>query len=69
MNIWQQLAYYFSHNGMYVLSEFSRHFLISIYGVILAAIVGIPIGILISKHRKLSGWIVGLANVIQTIPS
>ncbi|QQC02751.1 ABC transporter permease [Pediococcus pentosaceus] len=69
MNIWQQLAYYFSHNGMYVLSEFSRHFLISIYGVILAAIVGIPIGILISKHRKLSGWIVGMANVIQTIPS
>ena len=31
MNIWQQLAYYFSHNGMYVLSEFSRHFLISIF--------------------------------------
>ena len=63
MNIWQQLAYYFSHNGMYVLSGFSRHFLISIYGVVFAAIVGNPIGILISKHRKFSGWVFGLANV------
>ncbi|KAF0559027.1 ABC transporter permease subunit [Pediococcus acidilactici] len=69
MNIWQQLFYYFSHNGMYVLSEFSRHFLISIYGVILAAIVGIPIGIFIAKNRKISDWVIGLANVIQTIPS
>ncbi|MGX9798729.1 ABC transporter permease [Pediococcus acidilactici] len=69
MNIWQQLFYYFSHNGMYVLSEFSRHFLISIYGVILAAIVGIPVGIFIAKYRKISDWVIGLANVIQTIPS
>lgn len=69
MNIWQQLFYYFSHNRMYVLSEFSRHFLISIYGVILAAIVGIPIGIFIAKNRKISDWVIGLANVIQTIPS
>ena len=69
MNIWQQLFYYFSHNGMYVLSEFSRHFLISMYGVILEAIVGIPVGIFIAKYRKISDWVIGLANVIQTIPS
>lgn len=65
----QQLIYYFAHNGMYVLQEFDRHFLISIYGVILAAIVGIPIGILIAKYRKLSNWVIGVANVIQTVPS
>ncbi|ANK61756.1 ABC transporter permease [Loigolactobacillus backii] len=69
MNIVQQLFYYFAHNGMYVLSQFDRHFLISIYGVVFAAIVGIPIGIFIAKHRKLSGWVIGIANVIQTVPS
>ncbi|GEP18924.1 ABC transporter permease [Pediococcus argentinicus] len=69
LNIMQQLIYYFQHNGMYVLQEFTRHFLISIYGVVLAAIVGIPIGILISKYSKLSDWVIGAANVIQTIPS
>lgn len=69
LNLAQQLLYYFSHNGMYVLSQFERHFLISIYGVVLAAIVGIPIGILIAKHHRLSSWVIGIANVIQTIPS
>ncbi|HAT53653.1 MAG TPA: amino acid ABC transporter permease [Lactobacillus sp.] len=69
LNIWQQLIYYFQHNGMYVLSQFNRHFLISIYGVLFAAIVGIPVGILIARNRHLSGWVIGIANVIQTIPS
>ncbi|BDR55587.1 ABC transporter permease [Xylocopilactobacillus apis] len=69
MNVWQQLIYYFTHNGQYILGEFSRHFLISIYGVVLAAIVGIPIGIYISRHGVLGKWVVGIANVIQTIPS
>ena len=55
MNLWEQLVYYYSHNGAYVLSQFSRHFLISIYGVLLAAIVGIPIGIFIAHHTKLNG--------------
>lgn len=69
MNIWQQLFTYFANNGMYVLSQFSRHFLISIYGVLFAAIVGIPVGILIARYKKLSPWVIGLVNVIQTIPS
>lgn len=69
LNIWQQLFYYFQHNGMYVLEQFNHHFLISIYGVLFAAVVGIPIGILIARFRKLSGWVIGIANVIQTIPS
>lgn len=69
MNLLEQLIYYFSHNGMYVLEQFYRHFLISIYGVLFAAIVGIPVGILIARYRKLSPWVIGLANVIQTVPS
>ncbi|WP_461242785.1 ABC transporter permease [Secundilactobacillus muriivasis] len=69
MNLFEQLMYYYQHNGLYVLSQFSRHFLISVYGVLLAAIVGIPIGIFIAHHSKLSGTVIGIANVIQTIPS
>ncbi|GAW99080.1 ABC transporter permease [Secundilactobacillus mixtipabuli] len=69
MNLWEQLLYYYGHNGVYVLSQFNRHFLISIYGVLLAAIVGIPIGIFIAHHTRLNGVVIGIANVIQTIPS
>lgn len=69
LNTWQQLLYYFQHNGGYVLSQFNRHFLISIYGVLLAAIIGIPIGILIAHRKKMSDVVIGIANVIQTVPS
>ena len=39
------------------------------YGVLFAAIVGIPLGILIARHRKLSPWVMSIANIIQTIPA
>ncbi|VDG24510.1 ABC transporter permease [Lactiplantibacillus mudanjiangensis] len=69
MNMLQQLIYYYQQNGVYVLSQFMRHFLISIYGVLFAAIIGIPIGIFIAHHHKLSGMVIAAANVIQTVPS
>ncbi|MBQ0138281.1 MAG: ABC transporter permease [Kurthia sp.] len=69
MNTFQQFFYYFSENGSYVFIQFMRHFLISIYGVLLAAVIGIPIGIIISKYAKLSGFIITIANIIQTIPA
>ena len=69
MNLFQQFIYYFQQNGGYVFQQFLRHFLISIYGVIFAAIVGIPIGIMISRKRSLANWIIRLANIIQTVPA
>ncbi|MGT2949480.1 ABC transporter permease [Streptococcus devriesei] len=69
MSITEQLIYYFQHNSSYVLTQFLQHFLISIYGVLLAALIGIPVGILIAKKGQLKGFIMGIANVIQTIPS
>ena len=32
------------------------------------AIIGIPLGILIARFGKLSGIIITLANIIQTVP-
>lgn len=69
MSMIQQFFYYIGQNGTYVWSQFLRHFLISIYGVLFASIVGIPIGFWIARHVKLADWIIGAANVIQTIPS
>ncbi|MFL2099413.1 ABC transporter permease [Desemzia sp. FAM 24101] len=69
MNVFEQLIYYFSQNGAYVWSQFIRHFLMSIYGVLFAAIIGIPIGFWISRHGNLAKWVIGIANVLQTIPS
>ncbi|MGO1580891.1 MAG: ABC transporter permease [Peptoniphilaceae bacterium] len=60
---------YYTINGSYVLEQFLKHFLISIYGVLLAAIIGIPLGFLISRKYKLSSVVIGFANVLQTVPS
>jgi len=69
MNMLQQLLYYYRENASYVFEQFTRHFLISVYGVLFAAIVAIPLGFWIARHKKLADWIIGAANVIQTIPS
>jgi len=69
MNVLQQLLYYYRENGSYVFEQFTRHFLISIYGVLFAAIVAIPIGFWIARNKRLADWVIGIANVIQTIPS
>lgn len=69
MSTLEQFFYYFSQNGSYILSQFLSHFLISIYGVLLASVVGIPLGIIIARKRRLRGFVMGIANVLQTIPS
>ena len=64
-----QLINYYAVNGSYVLHQFFRHFLISIYGVIFASVVAIPIGFFIARRYRLSGIVISTANVIQTVPS
>lgn len=69
LSTWEQFTYYFRENGMYVLEQFMSHFFISVYGVLLAALIGIPLGIIIAKTSKLAQPIMTLANIIQTIPA
>ncbi len=65
----QDVLFYYSQNASYVWEQFFRHFLMSIYGVLFAAIVAIPVGIIIARYHRLSDWVISLANVIQTIPA
>ncbi|WP_077212183.1 ABC transporter permease [Bacillus dakarensis] len=69
MDVIQDIIVYYSQNAGYVWEQFYRHFLMSAYGVLFAAIVAIPLGILIARHHKLSTWVISLANIIQTIPA
>ena len=69
MELLRETLAYYSLNGSYVLEQFWRHFLISVCGVLLASAVTIPTGFLIARRGRLARWIVGAANVIQTVPS
>ncbi|MDO5725454.1 MAG: ABC transporter permease [Tissierellia bacterium] len=64
-----ELIKYYQVNGSYVFTQFARHFLISVYGVLFASIVAIPLGFFIARRYKLANWIISIANIIQTIPT
>lgn len=69
LSVWDQLIYYYQMNGSYILNQFLRHFLMAFYGVLFACAVAIPLGFYIARHAKMADWIIGIANVIQTVPS
>ncbi|MEY8750699.1 ABC transporter permease [Alkalicoccobacillus gibsonii] len=69
MDTIQDLILYYSQNSGYVWTEFYRHFLMSAYGVFFAALVAIPLGVLIARYSRLSGVVLTITNVIQTIPA
>lgn len=69
MDTLKQLIDYYQTNGSYVMEEFWRHFLMNAYGVIFAAIIAIPLGVYIARKKRLAGWVIQIANIIQTIPA
>lgn len=69
LDLFEQIVYYFQQNGMYLLSQFFRQLLMTSYGVVFAIIVAVPLGFFIAHKRKTSSFILGLANIIQTVPN
>lgn len=65
----QAIISYLSENSSYIIRQFSTHVYISIVGVVLTVIIGLPIGIFLADNKKAAGIVIGLINVIQTIPS
>lgn len=53
----------------FFLTCLAEHIRISLTAVICAGVLGILTGILISMHKKLAGVVLGIINVIYTIPS
>jgi osmoprotectant transport system permease protein len=37
--------------------------------MLLAALIGIPLGIVITRQKSLRKWVLGAANIVQTVPS
>lgn len=60
---------YLSGNYEQIIDLLGQHIYLSIISVLVAVIIGIPLGILISRQPKLSKPIIGTTNVIQAIPS
>ncbi|SHL13100.1 ABC transporter permease/substrate-binding protein [Chryseobacterium polytrichastri] len=52
-----------------LLTQITQHLGLTFLSLLLAIIVGLPLGILIARKRKLSSSVLGVAGILQTIPS
>jgi osmoprotectant transport system permease protein len=65
MNLWQFVL----QNHTEILELTLEHLWLVAISTLLAVLVGIPLGILISRRPALNKPVLGIANVIQTVPS
>ncbi|MBN1467427.1 MAG: ABC transporter permease [Fusobacteriaceae bacterium] len=52
-----------------VFNALGKHLQITLLSVGLAILIGVPIGILISKNKKTANLVLNIANIFQTLPS
>jgi osmoprotectant transport system permease protein len=46
-----------------------EHLWLTLSALLFAAAIGLPLGVLLTRRRRLAGPVIGFANVVQTIPS
>src|ERR1700686_3829121 len=52
-----------------ILSHIAQHLWLVFISIAIAVVIGLPLGILITRRKRLRGPVLGIANVMQTIPS
>ncbi|MBF7024860.1 ABC transporter permease [Staphylococcus kloosii] len=60
---------FLAQNGSQLVSKTIEHFYISIIALLIAIVVAVPIGILLSKLKRTSNIVLTVAGVLQTIPT
>ncbi|WP_411342505.1 ABC transporter permease/substrate-binding protein [Paenibacillus sp. WLX1005] len=67
--MWNNLVEVWTQRQDQWLEALSQHILISFVALLFALVIAIPLGIYISRHLKISEGVLGIAAVLQTIPS
>lgn len=68
-SLWEQLVKQFSTRWEDLLVSTGMHIEIVLISMLIAIVVGVPLGILVSRVPSLQSWIIGGAGILQTIPS
>ncbi|WP_322922341.1 ABC transporter permease/substrate-binding protein [Paenibacillus campi] len=69
MSLWSNLVHVWIQRQDQWVQALTQHILISFVALLCALIIAIPLGIYISRHLKISEGVLGVAAVLQTIPS
>src|SRR5689334_19316798 len=46
-----------------------EHLLLVLNAMVVAIVIGVPLGIYLTRHRAARTWVLGFSSVVQTIPS
>ncbi|KYD06661.1 hypothetical protein B4102_3046 [Heyndrickxia sporothermodurans] len=65
----EQFIQVFEQRKGQLFQAFLEHLQISFIALLIAILIGIPVGIYITKHRKIAEAVMGIAAIFQTIPS
>jgi osmoprotectant transport system permease protein len=60
---------FLKQNWSDILAHIAQHLWLVSISIGIAIVIGLPLGILITRRRRLRGPVLGIANVMQTIPS
>ena len=60
---------FISSNGTDLLYKTWEHLYISIISLGIGIIIAVPVGMAIANTKRLAGWILTLAGVLQTVPT
>lgn len=69
MDFIMELGSYMVENSSELIGLTIEHILMVLYGIGLALLVGVPLGVIAAKCEKLAPVIISVTNVIQLIPS
>ena len=69
MSFIAELSQYMIENSSELFALTLEHILMVAYGLALALVVGIPLGIIAAKYEKLAPIIISITNIFQLIPS
>ncbi|MFJ5964545.1 ABC transporter permease [Bacillus sp. NPDC093026] len=56
-------------NGGELLTKMWEHLYISLIAVALGIVVAVPLGVLLTRMKKGAGFVIGVVNIFQTLPS
>lgn len=65
----QSLFSFMQEQSGKILEQLLAHIGLTFISLLIAAAIGVPLGIFIAKRKKLSGAVLGFVGVLQTIPS
>ncbi|MED1739314.1 ABC transporter permease [Bacillus swezeyi] len=64
-----QMIQFLQKNGGEMLYKTWEHLYISVIAVLLGIIVAVPLGVLLTRMKKGAGTVIGVVNIVQTLPS